>query len=164
MILPLLLVIAGVGVPAARADAVYAISFTGADAPTVVGSDLITYNSTLEEFTTPSIEINILGSDSTLTALGGTGVDPTTDSFVWGANAIEGVDVSDTGSQPLYGSTAEISGIAAGCGDGPGYYCLGDVTLTAQTPEPLEGVLTLLGIGMVFVMRKRIANGLPTVA
>jgi hypothetical protein len=49
-----------------------------------------------------------------------------------------------------------------GCGDPTGFVLEGDiVTSTVATPEPSSVALMLLGVGLVFVMRKRIGQRLP---
>jgi hypothetical protein len=156
IILTVLLI--AIAAPNALADgATYAISFTGTDAPTVVGSNLLFFDSTLNEFTTPSFEIDFFGNDMTLDATLFGPTNPVTDTYVWGATEFV-FDFSDlTSDHLLYqGSAAET-----GCQFGDQFVCGGDVVLTRQMPEPATYGLMFLGIGLVLVMRKRIARALP---
>jgi hypothetical protein len=156
IILTVLLVV--IGAPNAHADGgIYTISFTGSDAPTVVGSDLLFFNSTLNEFTTPSSEIDFFGNDITLDATLLAPTDPLTNRYVWGADQFA-FEVSDfTSGLNLYQGSAANTG----CEFADEFECEGGVVLTAQTPEPAAGVLMLLGVGMAFLLRKRMAQGLP---
>jgi hypothetical protein len=153
----LVVLLVAVGAPNAHADGTtYSISFTGTNAPTVVGSDLLFFDSTLDEFTTPSLEIDYFGSDITLdaTLLGPT--NPLTHTYVWGAddNAFEASDL--TAGLNLY-----IASASTGCDSSENFGCEGRVVLTPQMPEPAAGGLMLLGIGLVLAMRKRIGSRLP---
>jgi hypothetical protein len=150
-----------IGAPNAHADGTtYAISFTGTDAPTVVGSDLLFFDSTLDEFTTPTLEIDYFGSDITLdaTLLGPT--DPLTHTYVWGADMFA-FEASDLPA----GLNLYIASAITGCQSLENFGCEGGVVLTAQTPpqmpEPASYGLLFLGIGLVLAMRKRIARALP---
>jgi hypothetical protein len=122
-------------VPSARADSEYAISFTGAGAPTVVGSNLLDFNSTLMEFTTPSFTIDFGGSDIAMT-LSQPGASPT-DTFTWSAFGV-GLDIAD-----ISRGTTLYSGTVPFQSDNPN----GSVTFTAvqATPEP-----SYAGWGIIF--------------
>jgi hypothetical protein len=56
----LAVMVVAIGAPAVHADGVYAITFSGTDAPTVVGSNLLDYNSILMQFTTQTLGIEFL--------------------------------------------------------------------------------------------------------
>jgi|SRR5271163_2087396 len=159
----LVVLLVAVGAPNAHADGTtYTISFTGTNAPTVVGSDLLFFDSTLNEFTTPSLEIDYFGNDITLdaTLLGPT--NPLTHTYVWGADefAFEASDL--TAGLNLYTGSSTNTGCDVSTDR---FECFGDVVFTAQTPattpEPAAGGLMLLGLGLVLAMRKRIGRGLP---
>ncbi len=154
----LAVLLVAIATPAGHADGVYAITFSGAGAPTVVGSNLLDYNSTLKEFTTPSLEIKFDGLDITLDNLNRGPVSPS-DQISWdGPEESSGNPffiTDDTTSTFIYaGTTPFDSGIA---------FHEGSVTLTA-TPEPSSYALMLLGAGLVFVLRKRIGQRLPQVS
>jgi hypothetical protein len=91
-ILPALLLLAS-STPNAPAHVItYTISFTGAGAPTVVGSDLISYSFAEGCFTSPaSIVLSYQGNNYTL-ALGSPDsqmpVNPDLDKFGWGASLL----------------------------------------------------------------------------
>ena len=147
--------VVAIGAPRAHADSVYAISFSG-DA-SVVGSNLLDYNSTSMEFTTPSLEVMFDGFTITLATTSTSGVSPN-DPFTWaigggGCDCFAAItDVSPFVFFPIYlGSVPQAVGFNGG-----------SVTFTAVTaPEPSSIALMLLGVGLVFVMRKRIGHGLP---
>jgi hypothetical protein len=146
-----------IAAPNAHADgASYTITFTGTDAPTVVGSNVLFFDSTLNEFTTPSFVIDFFGNDMTLDATLFGPTNPLTDTYVWGATEFV-FDFSDfTSDHLLYqGSAAET-----GCQFGDQFVCGGDVVLTRQMPEPPTYGLVFVGIGLVLVMRKRIGRRL----
>jgi hypothetical protein len=83
--------------------------------------------------------------------------DPLTNRYVWGADQFA-FEVSDfTSGLNLYQGSAANTG----CEFADEFECEGGVVLTAQTPEPAAGVLMLLGVGMAFLLRKRMAQGLP---
>jgi hypothetical protein len=153
IMLAVLLVV--IGAPAAHADGVFAITFSGAGAPTVVGSNLLDYNSTSMEFTTPTLTINFDGQTFSLVNQGFTDISPT-DVFSWAGVGGGGFGISPSGTKArIYSGSVP--------GDFTDVVQFGDVTFTAQTPvpEPSSVALMLLGVGLVFVMRKRIGHGLP---
>jgi hypothetical protein len=152
------LVFAALVVPGAHGDSVYAITFTaGKNAPTVVGSDLLYYNSTLMEFTTPDIEINYLGNDYNLHATDNVIPDPSGDGFEWLV------------VPPTFGSAGDPLVIRENANPGTPIYVdfddaaaaksggIGEVKLTlTPTPEPSTASLMLIGIGLLMVIvRKR---------
>jgi hypothetical protein len=153
----LAVMVVAVAAPAVRADGVFAITFSGTGAPTVVGSNLLDYNSTLGQFTTPTLEILFDGMDIILDNAF-QNVDPSDPFFVWlGPNFDGTIEVIDQCCKParflFSGKTTSIMPQLAG-----------SVTLTEQTvptPEPSSYALMLLGVGLVFVMRKRIGQSLP---
>jgi hypothetical protein len=131
--------------PSAHADTVYKITFTGTGAPTVVGSDLIDFDTALMKFTTPTISINYQGFLITLNNFNLTGVSPTADTFIWNFDSIF-----------LISRTTNNLGVYAGTASGQAPLGNGSVTFTAQTPEPATGVLMLFGIAAMLLMRKRL--------
>jgi hypothetical protein len=151
----LAILLVSIGAPNAHADGVYAITFSGTGAPTT--SDLLDYNSTSTEFTTPSLQIAYdgktitLGNDYPMTP---PSLYPT-DSFTWYSDPLDGVFelVDQSNFTPIVIYSGAISATTAAGVD--------DVTLTAQTPEPSSVALMLAGIGLLLVMRKRIGQGLP---
>jgi PEP-CTERM motif len=149
----LAVLLVAIAAPAVHADGVYAITFNGPGAPTVVGSDLLDYNSTLKEFTTPSLEIMFDGLTVTLDNQNFAGAFPT-DRFSWGGPFVDGnFDISET----LLGEN-----IYSGALPSSAAFDDGSVTLTAQTvpaPEPSSVALMLLGVGLVFGMQKRNPRG-----
>jgi hypothetical protein len=168
-IVPAFMLFSAIGTPTAHAGAIYTISFTGTNAPSVVGSDLVTYDPTAMDFTTPSIDILYSGTDYPLGLfLPQLVTSPTNDTFSWSAGTnctgpplpICGssfISVNDqTTDQGLYAFLILLGGdIPSG---------EGTVTFTAATPEPSTYILMLSGIGLLGLMlvkRKPIARGFP---
>jgi PEP-CTERM motif len=152
----LAVMVVAVAAPAVRADGVFAITFSGTGAPTVVGSNLLDYNSTLGQFTTPTLEILFDGMDIILDNAF-ENVAPS-DPFEWlGPNFDGTIEVIDECCKPAHVLfSGKITSSIPQLG--------GFVTLTEQTvptPEPSSYALMLLGVGLVFVMRKRIGQSLP---
>jgi PEP-CTERM motif-containing protein len=159
------LVFAALVVPNAHGDTVYAITFTAEkNAPTVVGSDLVNYNSTLMEFTTPDIEIDYLGNDYNLVATDNVIRDPSGDGFEWLVvppsfrSAGDPLVIRENGGPgtPIY---VDFDDAAAAKSGGHGGVTL-TLTLT-PTPEPSTASLMLIGIGLLMVIVRK--NIVPAV-
>jgi hypothetical protein len=143
--LMLAVMVVAVSAPNAHADTVYAIAFSGPGAPTVVGSDLLDYNSTLFEFTAPTtLEIMFDGQDITL-ANSLTGFTTPGDTIEW---------FTEAGNFYIYDT---FSGVLF-AGPDTGSFGAGSVMLAAQTPEPSSVALMLLGASLV-LLRKRNSRG-----
>ncbi len=156
-------VFAALVVPNAHGDTVYAITFTAEkNAPTFVGSDLVSYNSTLMEFTTTDIEISYLGNDYNLVATDNVIPDPSGDGFEWLVvpptlgSAGDPLVIRENANPgtPIY---VDFDDAAAAKSGG-----IGGVTLTpTPTPEPSTYGPMLIGIGLLLVfVRKSIVPAL----
>jgi hypothetical protein len=92
-ILPALLLLSAIRAPTAPADVIttYAILFDGTGAPTVVGSNLISYDATAGYFISPaSIVLHYQGTNYTLSLAdpkNQTPTDPIHDTYKWGATS-----------------------------------------------------------------------------
>jgi PEP-CTERM motif len=146
--------VVAVSAPNAHADSVYAITFNGTGAPTVVGSNLLDFDTTTKEFTTPTLEIMFDGVDITLDLQFAPGVSPT-DALFWAGPFSGGnFDVIDVPlDTPIYRGFLSASE--------PFGNDTATLTPFVVTPEPSSVALMLLGVGLVFMMRKRIGQGLP---
>jgi len=163
-VIPVLLLLVAVSAPYARADTFenFTISFTGSNAPTVVGSDLVTVDTSTMFFTTPSIEVQYDSTDITLVLDQTVPVTSMTDDFQWWVLVpayTPGLHFFDntTGGDLYYGNTPACAG-GSNCAFGhiivP--FASGEVTFTpTATPEPSTGVLVPLAVGIVFMMRRR---------
>jgi PEP-CTERM motif len=154
----LAILLVAIGAPSVRADSVYAITFYdgfGAGHPTVVGSNLLDYNSTSMEFTTISLQVSYDGLTITLENDSAGGV-PISSHFIWFADTPNRL-ISFSYICPcdpfdyLHIYSATIPETIQ--------YGKGDVSLTAQTPEPSSVALMLLGLGLVLLLRKLNTRG-----
>jgi hypothetical protein len=99
-----------VSAPAARADA-FAVALSGADAPTIVGSNVLIYNPTTGQFTTPSITFAFDSVDYTLNLASTPDANspPTSDTIVWNTGGVQNFHLFDstTGDQLYVNTTTE---------------------------------------------------------
>jgi len=147
-ILALLLVVA-LAAPNVWADS-FDASFTCASSCSSVPTDpFITFPS-------PNIPISFFGQSFSITL---DGSDNPTDSFTW--------NVVTSGSNWYFQINDVTNGKSdAGawfsCGGGSAPWGSGDVVFDhATAPEPYSGALLLLGLGVVFAVRKFMPRGLP---
>ena len=149
-IVPLVLLFAAIAPPKAHADE-YTITFTGG---TTTPVDTTITISASDVLSLGSVTDGASGWDQfaplQLTAT------PETDHLIWtitspqGLFILEDLTAGDDTFSPYYGPLA------------PGDTGTASITdISIATPEPGTASLMLLGIGLVFLMRKRIAQGLP---
>jgi len=147
-LIPTLFLLAIAGAPAAHADLLYDVSFTGTDAPSVVGSDTLAYSSNQMDFTTV-FEIDILGEDIFLLPTDAVVESPSTDQYTWQAsyNSNTFTITDTTESEAIY--------YTYGAFPGPMNYGLnaqGAVTMIQATPEASTSGLMLIGVGLLALM------------
>ncbi len=172
----IILLFAATGAPKARADS-YAATFT-CSAASVCNAQI---TPTAPDVTFPSPEINETWTDSEtvfVSTLILSPLDSPTDAYSW-----INTTFPDPGSIALLDFTMQITDLTTDTSEmmsgatianpddsGQGVSDFGNLTFThitptgkspATTPEPNSFFLMLTGIGLVFVMQKRIRQGLP---
>ena len=147
-----------IGAPNAHADSTdYTLSFILAmngGSPNAFSGGTVVLDNTTDTYTTFLVDWNGLSWDFS----GNTSANiPTTGS--WGGCALPGSTICGGGSAELGIGSAFLvsSGITSESSKVEGTYTLTPV----GAPEPSSVALMLLGVGLVFVMRKRIGQGLP---
>jgi hypothetical protein len=131
-------------------------------APTIVGSDIIDYDSSTDQFTTPSISVDWPSDDPPLAAAtivlsneDASVSTSTLQSLYWECNTASSYLrclINDDVGGLYLGETADSTTLSEFDED------FGPVTLTAVTPEPNTAVFWLTGIVLMIVGRKRLAR------
>jgi hypothetical protein len=164
-IVSVLFLLLTIGAPNAHADSITdgTINFTvssGSPAPT--GS--FSFDNTTNAFT--SVDVEWDGGEFLFSPLFGMVVPPTATSGSWSA-----ADPSVTFNQfgpaifALFIGLTTLSTFSGPAFTDPNAIADGTFTVTScATSEPSSVALTLLGVGLVFVMRKRIGQRLPQVS
>ncbi len=143
-----------IGAPAAHADS-FAVTFTGtvgvAPAPTALD---VTFPSPTLDITWQGVAFALTLPSSSLS----------TDSYIWNSSVFCPIPITCTAQigiidQTNFSFTSSSSPV-------PSFSFpigAGNLTFTPVTtaPEPSSVALMLLGVGLVFVMRKRIGQGVP---
>ncbi|HEY4951574.1 MAG TPA: PEP-CTERM sorting domain-containing protein [Candidatus Acidoferrales bacterium] len=143
-----------IGAPVSHADSTdYTLSFSGGN-PNPTSGGTVVFDDSTDTYTTFLVDFTGLSFDFS----GSTSADiPTTGT--WFGCAFPG-DTGPCGTMALLQVGSALltsSGIPSGSAKTNGTYALTAVT----APEPSSYALMLLGVGLVFVMRKRVGQGLP---
>jgi hypothetical protein len=151
----LAVMVVAIGAPASHADSFtdYTLSFTGGT-PNPTSDGTVIFDNTTDTYTTFLVDFRGLSFDFS----GSTSANiPTTG--LWAGCAFPGADFCAGASAALgIGSVLVVSsGIPSGTAKTQGSYALTAVA----APEPSSVALMLLGVGLVFVMRKRVGQRLP---
>jgi len=146
----IVLLLVAIGAPAAHADSVtFTVLVGGAPAPTALD---VTFPSPTLDITWQGVAFVLTLPSSSLS----------TDSYIWDSNetctpsCTAKIDVLDQTNFSFTSSSSPAVPLSFSTG-------AGDLTFTPVTtaPEPSPVALMLLGVGLVFVMRKRIGHDLP---
>jgi hypothetical protein len=163
----LAILLVAIGAPSVRADSVYAITFFDGffdGHPTVVGSNLLDFDSISQSFTTPSLTVRYEGETIILENVGLSGADPNFD-YGWWADAMRGTIT--IGYLPcLISGNLEPCNIYIGgpFNFNPNFtpFENGQVTFSLITPEPSSVALLLLGMGLVLLLRHTLTRRILT--